>query len=355
MRASPAFLLLALAACAEPQLRTLCASDDECGENRICDLESGSCRCANDVACGPDEYCNGRTCQRRVGCDTTLDCPEDTFCDLTTGRCLERDRCTTDVQCQVGQICDTIRFECVPGCRDAGDCLLRQVCRCENDAESCAIGACEGNLCDDDSFCHYGELCEPDAAGEKHCVRDGRGPYCEGCQLTPGSYSRCPGDGPNFCLLDRKVTFRRTYCGVDCSEGQRCPWGYTCRNILVLTGALCGSDADCSANGPTCASDADCPGARCDPTSGRCGGKCSFNEDSKQGFCTCSADSECPRDTCDAVTGRCAITRRPCSAGGNECERAIYCVNLGTRAACLIGRNCVPEDGLQCEDVRPPR
>lgn len=344
---------LLLVACSDEGLRRACQTDAECGLNKRCDRASGTCVCASDLACASGEFCNGTSCQRRVGCDTSLDCPPNLFCDRTTGNCLERKSCTTDVQCALGEVCDTLRYRCVPGCRETGDCRLGDVCRCEGSEESCTIGVCETGPCDDDSFCRYGERCLDDGTGEKRCVVDERGPYCQGCTIQPGVASRCPGDDPNFCLLDRKVNYARTYCGVDCNAGQPCPWGYECRNILVLTSALCRVDTDCPANGASCASDDDCPGARCNTTVGRCGGKCSYNEDSQSGFCTCSADSECPTDTCNDVDWKCRITRRPCTPEGGECERAIYCVNLGDRAACLIGKNCVPGEGLKCEDVRP--
>lgn len=342
---------IGLLSCSSDGVRRACGDDDDCAVGFTCDAESGSCLCASNAACAVGEFCNGRTCQIRVGCDTTLDCPAHTFCDRASGNCLESDLCTEDVQCPFGEICDRVRFQCVPGCRDVGDCRMGDVCRCPA-GQSCSVGTCEQGPCDDDSFCRFGERCLEQPDGEKWCEKDERGPYCEGCQTLPGVPSRCPGDDPNFCLLDRKVEHRTTYCGVDCAQGQPCPWGYECRNILVLTQAQCQTDADCTGKGPACSTDADCPGARCDQAAGRCAGTCSYNEDSKSGYCTCSADSECPQDTCSVTDFRCRITRRPCTPEGGECDRAIYCVNLGDRAACLIGKNCVPGEGLRCEDVR---
>jgi hypothetical protein len=355
--ALPLLLLLTflLAACTTGGVRTRCAADTDCPANFACDAATGTCGCRSDVACEANAFCNlAGQCQARVGCETSLDCPADQFCDRTTGQCLDRDRCTNDVQCGLGSICDGVRFTCVPGCRDTGDCALGQVCRCDGGEASCAVGSCEGHRCDDDSFCRYGERCVPGEDGDKHCAKDDRGPFCQGCQLQVGDFSRCPGEEPNFCLLDRKVSYFRTYCGVDCSAGQECPWGFECRNILILTRGLCTVDTECPANGPACETDADCPAGRCDAATKRCAGKCSYNEDSKKGFCTCSADSECPQDSCDVTSRRCRLTRRPCSLDGDECAHAIYCVNLGNRAACLIGKNCTPSEGITCEDVNEP-
>lgn len=350
--------VLALGSCTHDVLRTLCATNADGPAGFVYDADSGACLCGSDAACTSGERCNraGR-CQARVGCESSLDCPAGTFCDRTSGECLEDEVCTEDIHCPLGEVCDALRYRCVPGCRETGDCPLGGVCRCTNGSDAgCRIGRCEAFSCDDDSFCRYGERCVPgeDPSGPKRCVKDERGPFCGGCELDPGSFTRCPGaeEDANFCLLDRKVSFYRTYCGVDCSQGQACPWGFECRNILILTSALCTEDADCPARGPACASDADCPAGRCDAATGRCGGKCSYNEDSKRGYCTCSSDGECPRDTCDPGSRRCRITRKPCSIDGDECSRAIYCVNMGDRAACLIGKNCAPGEGITCEDVR---
>lgn len=343
--------LLLFAACSTDSLRRTCGDDDDCRAGFVCEPESGTCVCGSDAACAGNEFCNGRRCQVRVGCETSLDCPKGLFCDRSSGNCLEMDLCTADVQCGLGRVCDLTRFECVAGCRDAGDCRIGDVCRCPS-GQSCSVGACERGPCDDDSYCRYGERCLEQDDGESWCERDERGPYCEGCRTQPGNPDRCPGEEPNFCLLDRKVSYNQTYCGVDCSQGQPCPWGFTCNNILRLTQSLCQTSSDCPAHGATCESDDDCPGARCDEATKRCAGKCSFNEDSKSGYCTCVADSECPQDECNTTNFRCRVTGRPCTPEGGECDRAVYCVNLGDRAACLIGKNCVPAEGITCEDVR---
>lgn len=337
-----------LLACTSDSLRRTCGGDDDCGDGFVCEMETGSCVCASNDSCAIGEFCNGRTCQIQVGCETSLDCPRGLYCDRTSGNCLELDLCTADVQCPLGSICDGARFTCIDGCRDSGDCRLGNVCRGPA-GQSGGVGVCEEGPCDDDSFCRYGERCVEQDDGEKWCEKDERGPYCEGCRYQVGQTDRCPGNEPNFCLLDRKVEHYSTYCGVDCSQDQPCPWGYSCNNILVLTRALCQVDTDCPANGASCEVDRDCPGARCDQATKQCAGTCSYNEDSKSGFCTCSADSECPTDFC-AADFRCNRSRTPCTPEGNECRT--YCVNLGNRAACLIGKNCVPGEGLTCADTR---
>lgn len=353
---------LALFATACPEdtgLRSGCRLDTDCLPGFSCDAETATCRCKADTSCAASEFCNAAGfCQRRVGCDSNRDCPPDQFCDTTTGNCLDNGRCLSDLHCPSGQVCDRRTFRCAIGCRATSDCSLGLVCRCAGTTDSpgddtCSLGQCVGGPCDDATFCPYGYNCESPAAGEdKVCAKDERGPFCEMCRTSAGDPEWCPGEGPNYCLVDRKVAYRGSFCGVDCSEGQPCPHGYGCRNILILTSAICYADADCPARGEACDGDEDCAGARCDRAAGRCAGKCSLGEDNVKGFCTCVADSECPRDFCDATTRRCSLTRKPCTLGGSECGRAIYCVNLGDRNACLIGKNCAPDEGLSCSAIR---
>lgn len=351
-RCLPTLLIIStLLACTSDKLRRNCGDDGDCDDGFICEMETGSCVCESNDSCAFGEFCNGRTCQIQVGCETSFDCPRGTFCDRTSGNCLEYDLCTADVQCPFGFICDGVRFTCTEGCRDSGDCRLGHACRCPA-GQSCDVGVCEEGPCDNDSFCRFGERCVEQSNGEKWCERDDRGPYCDGCAYQVGQVDRCPGTEPNFCLLNRKVEHYNTYCGVDCSDDQPCPWGYSCNDILRLTSALCKTDSDCKpkAGAASCETDDECRGARCDQETKRCAGSCSYNEDSKSGYCTCSQDSECPVDSCGADF-RCTISRKSCTPGAGDCR--IYCVDLGNRAACLVGKNCVPSEGLTCSEVRP--
>jgi hypothetical protein len=316
----------------------------------------GGCKTTADCRSGFVCIVGTGACEAPIGCESTADCPIGTFCDYKIGSCLDTAHCTRDVQCAFGQICDTQRYLCVPGCREVGDCHLSEVCRCPDgsdpgaDGGGCAVGQCEAGFCDDQTFCDYGDLCLPDEDGQKRCTKDLRGPYCGGCSYEPGTINHC-GDGSNFCLLDRKVNYYRTYCGVDCSQGQICPFGYECLNVLILTHSFCSKDADCPANGEACLSDADCVGARCDAATGRCAGKCSFNEDSARGYCTCTTDDECPQDSCDVTSRTCTLTKQPCSLAGNECAHSIFCSRSAAKSACYIGKNCKPSLGLTCEQV----
>lgn len=307
-------LALAVAATAcdqQEQFRTYCARDADCPPGYRCNPDTGLCVCATDEVCRPDEYCapDGQ-CKPRMSCDTNLDCPEGTYCDTTTGNCIELDKCTRDDQCPPGYICSETYFRCVRGCRDTGDCMLGDVC---------LEGECVSDRCEDKTFCDYGQLCDLDSGT---CVDDDRGPYCEPCK--PGSIAdpyRC-GPGPNFCVMTNNDPGREPFCGVDCSQGQECPNGYGCHLILMSPEGACRSDDDCQS------------------------GECHINEGDEVGFCLCTRDDQCPQDSCDQTTMQCRITRRPCTPGGGECDRPIYCID----GLCLIGRNCTPVEGLDCSD-----
>jgi hypothetical protein len=217
------------------------------------------------------------------------DCPAGLVCDTTTHNCVEDGQCTSDLQCPLGQICDSLgdnpSYTCKNGCRDSSDCPQspkhqtcgtadgticvcppgadRATCPQAGDGGVVSSCTCQENLCDTTDRCPYGSLCLPDPQGKPVCqfATDPAHPYCAGCTFGPADPS-C-GGGANFCLAEPAYPGAPNYCGVDCSEGQECPSGYSCQYVRLLTHGLCTSDRDCgSASQVTCATDADCPGAR---------------------------------------------------------------------------------------------
>ncbi len=310
-------LLLALAplwGCSEEHgWRTYCFNDEDCPPGHRCDPDTGLCLCLEDWVCEVGEYCApDGICRPKMGCDTNRDCPEDMFCDTTTGNCIELGKCTKNEQCPLGEICSQTYFKCITGCVVSGDCPLGEVCR---------EGKCKQGLCDDKSYCAYGQICD---SVTETCLDDTRGPYCEKCKPgTVGDPYRC-GPGPNFCVMTNNDPSLEPFCGVDCDDGQECPNGYGCHLILIAPGGDCRSDQDCES------------------------GECHINEGDEVGFCLCTQDSQCPNDYCDEFTMECAYTRKPCTPNGGECDRPIYCRD----GLCLIGRNCTPLEGLDCDDLR---
>ncbi|WP_163992039.1 hypothetical protein [Pyxidicoccus caerfyrddinensis] len=334
-----ALLLLVLAACHEdtPEPGTVCRADADCGspaEAYRCDTQAHVCRCRTDTACGPSETCNAAGfCQDRAGCESNADCGDASlFCDTGTGTCLTRGRCTSDLHCPLGEVCDVSRTACVSGCRSEGDCP-GTACRCGDapctcDATTpegraaCALGVCDASFCAEATDCAFGERCGTTTHSCDSDFDPTRRPYCASC--TYGGGLQVCGRGANFCL--REATSPGTaFCGVDCSQGQGCPHGYQCADVVVAASrARCRSDAECA-------------------------DRCVIEEGDVEGFCTCQQDADCVQDACSQ--GACTVSRRPCT-GDADC-RPIRCVDSGGVRGCLVGQNCAPEEGLTCAEVAP--
>ena len=368
-------LLLALSGCPRDRLKGQgCNEDKDCGEPASafrCEPQTGACYCRTNQACLPSEFCNtAGFCQDRAGCEKNADCLDPTlFCDTTTGSCLSKGRCTVDLQCPLGQVCDVERSTCVDGCRTSGDCPGSS-CRCGETAcacagktpaelAKCAVGVCDPDFCADPSFCKFGQQCGvlPDAGVTRaQCYSDfddQRRPYCANC--SSGGGTQTCGSGANYCLVDTAHP-GNYFCGADCSEGQTCPRGYSCADVIVVYTVWQCTRANpaCPAN-PTlpCAVDADCRrGGFCakqsGATTGFCAGKCDIGENEPVGYCSCQVDSDCAPEACSA--GECSISRRKCVTE-QDC-RPIHCVDFNGAGGCLIGQNCAPANGLTCVEVQ---
>lgn len=377
-----AALLVSGIACQDDTiLRSNCASDEQCiadhdgNQNWKCDKQVGDCVCTGDAACGGErEHCEMRPagdgrCHPNVTCEWNQDCEGSSFCDIETRIC-RFTGCTDDLQCDLGEVCDAVSRTCVDGCRSHGDCKLRDVCLCqdgdgnptscvcdEENRANCGVGMCAAGTCADKTFCRYGEICVDGPPGElPTCEVDDRGRYCGGCTFEPGSVrNNCGSPGPDYCLRDTSdPAGRASFCGVDCSGGEECPNGFSCSDVLVLTDAVCHSNNACipRPDAPTCTEDEECRGGQC--VNGKCAGRCAFHEDGQSGFCSCVQDSDCPQQACGS-DGRCEITREQCTPGVNDtCRGAILCVQGATDGIgyCQIGRNCAPDEGISCTDVR---
>ncbi|MBL8951670.1 MAG: hypothetical protein JNK82_12890 [Myxococcaceae bacterium] len=355
-----------------------CFSDEDCSVAAgsvapaaayRCQTETGECFCRTDEACPPGQLCNAvGFCQKISGCEKNSDCDPSTFCDTTTGTCLPVGRCSFDLQCPLGNVCDTSRSVCVPGCRSNGDCPGSS-CRCGEvpcnctgttpaDLQKCTVGVCDPNFCSDNTFCKFGELCGsiPDAGTTRNqCYSDfdvDRRPYCTNCSGGAGVQS-C-GTGANYCLIDT-ANPGNFFCGADCSEGQSCPRGYDCSDVIVVytQWACTRGNPACHANDSLiCTKDEECPfGGTCvipaGQTAGTCAGRCAVGEGQANGFCTCLQDSDCAQESCSM--GECSISRKKC-VNTTDCRQP-RCVDFGGVGGCLIGQNCAPADGLSCVQV----
>jgi hypothetical protein len=362
-----------LAGCRSPQLSSGgCQRDEDCGAKAdfLCEVQTGECFCRTDDACPAAQFCNpSGYCQDKAGCVTNADCGDTSLiCETSTGNCLPRGRCSTDLDCALGEVCDGKTSRCVEGCHDDGDCSVVS-CRCGSVACACAgttpaeraactVGVCDPNFCSNDTFCRFGELCgaAPDAGTPAACFSDydpDLRPYCDNCTFG-GGLSYC-GTGANYCLIDTRHP-GNYYCGADCSEGQSCPRGYGCQDVIVVF-----SQWECTRLSPTCptnpnlpcTTDADCKhGGSCvigvGQASGFCAGQCQIEEGDPTGFCSCQVDADCAQESCSA--GECSISRHRCVTD-QDC-RSIRCVDYESGGGCLIGENCAPENGLSCTEVR---
>jgi len=366
-------LLPLVAGCPDDRLKMRggCQQDSDCGDPASawrCELVTGECYCRTNDACPAGKFCNTKGfCQDIAGCATNADCLDPSlFCDTTSGTCLTRGRCTSDLHCPQGNVCDHARSVCVEGCRSNGDCPGSS-CRCgdvpctctatvPSELQKCAIGVCDPTFCSDRTFCRYGEQCgiPPDAGVQRNqCYSDfdvDVRPYCARC-LSGGGIDTC-GRGANYCIIDTRT--QSTYCGADCSEGQPCPQGYGCRDIrVVFTRWMCDATHPCQPD-PTlpCATDENCSrGGTCvkapGSPAGFCRGQCRLREGSNFGYCSCQVDSDCAAQSCSG--GECTVSRQRCVTE-QDC-RKIRCVDFDGVGGCLIGQNCTPENGLTCIEV----
>jgi hypothetical protein len=371
----------ALAACNGGQVRKVvgCQQASDCGSASLwkCDTANGVCQCLSSAACSDGGVCNPLGyCQAQVTCFVDADCSSSQICDLHSNVCIPQGSCTADDQCAIGTLCDKTSGTCQPGCHDSGDCTLGQGCLChgadgglaecvcpgvtEADRDACAVGQCSSSTCPNTGACPYGDLCESDGGGLPVCTSDydpGLRPFCDACTLQPGEGNTCD-QGANFCLIDTaNADYGETYCGVDCSQGQPCPNGYDCDDVVVVRSVGCSQDSDCQPDQVTCQQDSDCPnGGRCaiatGSSSGFCAGHCAKGEGDNQGFCTCVVDNECDQDVCNSESRTCSVSQEPCTL--DQGCLSIKCVSSpGGWGGCLIGQNCAPESGLTCADVRP--
>jgi hypothetical protein len=311
-----------------------CCGDDGCGSTcsdycpagYVCNQQNCQCEgpvCGSDSDCEDTQCCLDGTCEDMecevydCGIDPVCGkecgpCPAGTFCDDSTWNCIEEGKCTQDEHCQPGQICSTVYFRCVDGCRTSDTCPPGHFCSEQQCIQSC----------DDKEQCDYGQLCD---LGTHGCYDDDRGPYCEPCEdSSPNDPHRC-GPGPNFCMMTSSDPSMEPFCGVDCDQGQECPRGYTCNSVLIASGGPCRSDQECDS------------------------GQCHINAGDEVGFCLCSSDDHCPQDSCDDFSLSCVYTLKPCTPGGSECSDPIPCVD----GLCQIGRNCAPMEGMSCNDLKP--
>lgn len=363
-----------------------CRTNVDCGLFRSCNVGTGVCGCTDDRGCGDGEFCNGVSqCQTISGCQDNTDCEtqgQDLICNVKDSVCSPRGICLQDSQCPLGKICEGSTGACVEACRDEGDCILGAGCIREG---TNPLGTCRAGACSRTQDCVPGSNCD---LTTNTCVADDRGPFCGACQAFDPQDPQC-GDPANYCLIDTgDPTGNGHFCGVDCSQQQGCPSGFSCEDVIIVgppATPQCGVEACvgniCTQSGTSCTQNEDCPfgppGGDCPRghegiclgtqnqtcrTDGDCGGSpgscvtaaCSGGENAAIGFCSCVIDADCPNDNCrgadlsdpnNPVTGNCFISGRRCF-DDTDCA-VIACVEGG----CLIGQNCAPNMDRRCQDL----
>jgi hypothetical protein len=330
----------ALGACTGGPVDGKCENDGQCnvaleGDYRRCDTTTGECLCTDDRACGGDTCNAAGRCQPKSGCFSNKECITDQqgcsnqFCDTRTNTCLsvcecdpddDERCCTLDSHCAFGQICSTLERRCIPGCRDDGDCFIGA--GCVKDTPT-SIGQCAAGVCTANNLCQFGEICD---IVNGNCEFDARGPYCFSC--TGGVASTDCGAGGNYCLTDTTdPTGQSSFCGVDCSQNQACPFGYECSEVIIVPQTL-----------PFCSAEI------CEKNFGQQNGRCSSNTN-----VTCSVDEDCP---IGLPGGTCPRYRTTCAAesvcpGGSTCPVSGICPPFGH---CIVGQLPCEQDAECCDD-----
>lgn len=226
-----------------------------------------------------------------LGCTTDADCEPGEICEVNSGVCLADSGC--DDQCELGDVGCTgdVAWACVNGLSGCTE-LSETDCTLQN--QTCFAGLCIAGTvdpdCTTDLDCEVGETCEdgtcvastePDCTTSLDCL-DGQ-ECVNGTCVNGGG-----GGGDNSCV------------GI-C--GSQAPGGCWCDSSCV------NYDDCCDDYGPVCDNcTPDCTGKECG--SDGCGGTCGSCEGNVNGL-----------TVCDPSNNQCAD---PSSFPGNTCDAAIF-------------------------------
>lgn len=303
------------------------SQDDTAG---VCSLYPGSCNCSSDSDCGPNQVCNGNTCEE-APCASNSDCPSGKECNTSTGDC-QIPTCGSDADCDDGYICDN-NGQCVsscPVCRSCtsqADCGANGFCADLGGGSKCITNCGEGGACPGDSQCF--QVPAPATSGSCSSSTDcSSGDQCYNTQsggvcATPcssdgdcGSNQACQsyGNGVNICADVHNLCLN-----PDAGNGAVCPSNYTCQ----------GGDGTGGGGGST----------------GACGGLGNSCDPGTQDFSQCTADN----DVCLTMSGGNSICSCMCSDDA-DCGQGGLCVNVSNgQKACVPGSSTGdPCAGVTC-------
>lgn len=231
---------------------SICDGDGECPAGKICWLDPGpllgqcidGCpRGETRTVGGVEEVChaNGRfgplcpTEGATTGCPAGLECGAGGVC-LLPG-------CQSDNDCNVARTyCDTTTGECVEGCNSDDDCGAFELC--ETATNTCKAQGCRGK----DVSCNLGEWCcghevyddastcpAPVAEGECFLAPD---PWCRTCEDNDDCADIDNFGFPSFCYEltqqdenGEEVSLGK-FCSVGCNSNLDCPRGIPCQMEL---------------------------------------------------------------------------------------------------------------------------
>lgn len=233
-----------------------CETDDQCGDCRICNVDT-----CEDRVC-PNGFCKGDECVEECDCDDPT-CDLDSacvldpnydrcFCSACSGGCENGDDCGDGCYCNGSKQCAP--NPCTGSCENGNDCGDGCGCGpdkkcvpcdtfdCDNDSDGCSgalgcgcvgnngcediTGGCESVECSNSDEC--GDECTCDEGGCSSCANYG----CEECKNRPGCKCDattgflCVGDPDASCKDTHEAKFNEN-CTAEASvtlkEGCACP------------------------------------------------------------------------------------------------------------------------------------
>jgi len=205
-------LLFMLLACGGPSAGvTPCVDNGQCSEGQACVQDTCvAVECTSSSSCDLGQYCNETSWTCVGGCGDDSDCAAGETCNTESKECEEYGCRTTQLDCEIGEFCETDESS-----QDFGECYEDTRDHCQ----TCDSG--DRNACSNNSDCwifEVGDTCR----GDSDC------PSGQSCDLMSDFSFRCH--------VDR--------CLVECNTNQpdSCPRGFACQDITGLGDERCVAD-----------------------------------------------------------------------------------------------------------------
>jgi hypothetical protein len=345
--------------------------------------------CTSDAECGslvPAQKCD--LTRRECVCTTDLMCPiAAPYCNVLTGRCVEKLAGCSASSCPTGQYCDPSKRTCEPvlgfcdSCDNDAECGTGNRCITHPDFAAISRTFC-ASACGTGNSCPEGQECRDTTAGVKQCVP--KGSLCTGdVTCLPDLFTNCTSDNDctgaanqkcdtdigkcvaatTVCSPGQTCDPRTRSCVPECATDDQCKArlgdGFICLQRACRPANECTKDEQCSIdqfclkdsanpNGigrcaPTCQTDVNCPiGHRCVAGAGgrkSCVNSCADNSD-------CQLNEICNAGVCEG--GHCQV-KAVCTFGENcinnvcvkEPNNCTVCTGGGA-GSCPGGGGCKP-------------